>query len=410
MADSNEPQDIWLVIKQVVERAKPLVKQTFGEQVVITHYDNIAPDDRDHHFILRLFLQGENSPDTVILKYHARWGKIPWDEQSKETHRLANDYAGCYFLSQFDTPIPFSPKAYNIDLSKNLMLIEDIRQVDRNYVEVLLDDSRPNAEKELTKLMVYMAQMHGQTSQRVQEYITYRDELDERNARDHELIARALMDAIPQLKHAFTAIDFSVTDAFFDEYKMLIEIIREPNSFLGYVHGDPCPDNILIVDNQPQLIDFELSGAGLVLLDAMYLRMMFPTCWCVGETAPSLVEKLEDIYRAELSKYIPAAADDTQWQKYLTAACGYWVIYTLVLKLLWTGDFDTDTEWGISTQRKRIISRLGAFINVANQFSLWPQLTATFTQLYEHLVNRWEDSTDGLQLYPSMINDTAEDS
>ena len=409
MADPAEIQDIWLVIKQVVERSKPLVKKTFGEQTVITHYDNMAPDGRDHHFILRLFLQGGTSPDTVILKYHARWGKIPWDDNSKETHRLANDYAGCYFLSQFDNSIPFSPKAYSIDLSQNLMLIEDIRQVDKNYVDVLLDDNQPNAEIHLSNWMRYLAQMHGQTSQRIQDYIKYRDELDKRNARDHELIAIAFQAAIPQIKQAFAAIDFSASDEFFAEYQTLVEIIREPGAFFGYVHGDPCPDNILLVNNQPQLIDFELSGAGLVLLDAVYPRMMYPTCWCVGQTSPELVEKLESIYRAELSTYIPSAADDAQWQKYLTAACGYWVIYTLNLKILWTGDLDTDTEWGISTQRKRIISRLKAFVDMATEFGLWPHLTTTFTELHQHLVARWEDSSDGLQLYPAMLNDDAKE-
>lgn len=404
MSNSAETYDIWLLIKQVIERAKPLIKKSFGADVVVTHYDNLADDGRDHHFILRLFLRGVECPDTVVLKYHARWGKVLWDNQSKDSHRLANDYAGCYFLSQYGHKPPFSPKAYQVDFAQNLMLIEDLKDVEQNYVDVLLDNERTLATERLSRFMPYLAQMHGQTSQRIRTYIDFRNALDFRNARDHELMVTTLSKIIPNLKDALNAINFSVDDGFWVEYQQLLDIIRDPGDFMGYVHGDMCPDNILWVNDNPQLIDFELGGAGLVLLDAVYPRMMFPTCWCVGQIDLRLVEELEAVYRAELIKYIAAAADDFQWQKYLTAACGFWVIYTLVLKLIWTGDLDSDSEWGISTQHKRIVSRLRAFINISPECEQWPHLYNTFTALHSHLMTRWEDSSsEGLQLYPAMI-------
>ncbi len=406
MPNSAETHDdIWLFIKQVVDRAKPLLKKTFGPDVVVTHYDNLADDGREHHFILRLFLRGTECPDTAVLKYHARWGKILWDNESNDSHRLANDYAGCYFLSQYGHTPPFSPKAYQVDFAQGLMLIEDLQDVAQNYVDILLDSERPLAEDRLSKFMSHLATMHGQTSQQIDIYIDFRNALNSRNARDHELMVQTMQKIVPDLKNAFNAIDFSIDKGFWQEYQELLDIIREPGDFLGYVHGDICPDNILWVNDEPQLIDFELGAAGLVLLDAVYPRMMFPTCWCVGQIDLTLVEKLENLYRAELSQYIEAASDDAQWQKYLTAACGFWVIYTLVLKFMWTGDFDSDSEWGISTHRKRIISRLQAFTNLSPQNGLWPHLYNTFAALHEHLMTRWGDSTEGLQLYPSMIND-----
>ena len=52
--------------------------------------------------------------------------------------------------------------------------------------------------------------------------------------------------------------------------------------FVGLVHGDPCPDNVRVVDGRCVLFDFEMAGLGAIVLDAAYRKAPFPSCSCFG--------------------------------------------------------------------------------------------------------------------------------
>lgn len=54
------------------------------------------------------------------------------------------------------------------------------------------------------------------------------------------------------------------------EIGFVAQHMAEPGAWLGLVHRDPCPDNVLLAETGARLLDFESAGPGHILLDATY--------------------------------------------------------------------------------------------------------------------------------------------
>lgn len=174
--------------------------------------------------------------------------------------------------------------------------------------------------------------------------------------------------------------------------------ILDPGPFLAYIHGDPCPDNWLVTSAGSKLLDFEFGRFGLALLDGVYGRAHFPTCWCVSRLPAELPLQMEAVYRAELVRGCPAAADDRLFYPAVVAACAYWAIticqWAPVDKLL-----AEDSVWGEATMRQRIILRLNIAARLAAEHGTLEALGHTFDQLGARLRALWPEATT-LDLYP----------
>jgi hypothetical protein len=150
-----------------------------------------------------------------------------------------------------------------------------------------------------------------------------------------------------------------------------------------------------------RLIDFEFGRFGHALLDGIYGRMMFPTCWCANRLPGGLVTQMESVYRAELAAGCPEAEDDHVFETALVHACAFWVVNTLGRHL--EGALGEDRPWGIATMRPRLLARLEAFIATAAEFDQLPAVRGTASRLLEVLEKRWPEAPQ-LPLYPAFRN------
>lgn len=129
------------------------------------------------------------------------------------------------------------------------------------------------------------------------------------------------------------------------------------------LHGDPCPGNDLHTADGVKFIDLEGAAWGSGLVELAYLRIGFPTCWCVTAADPALLHRAERTYaatwRAETGAELPID---------LTDACAGWLIRgdALVERAL-RGTADQlarlpyeDWSWGTGTARQRLAHRLAA--------------------------------------------------
>lgn len=130
-------------------------------------------------------------------------------------------------------------------------------------------------------------------------------------------------------------------------------VSAQPGPFRSWVHHDPCPDNVLLAAGTARLIDFERSGSGFCLMDAAYLRMGFPTCWCAGTVPAAIVARVEAAYRRALAPAMPEAADDFRFEAGMQAACALWFLRRLgwLLRLAMA----EDATWGIAPRRSRLL-------------------------------------------------------
>lgn len=144
---------------------------------------------------------------------------------------------------------------------------------------------------------------------------------------------------------------------------------------LGVVHGDPCPDNVVIDDDGVcRMFDFEFTTSGPVALDAAYLVAPFPSCWCFAPLPPEVVDAAVSAYRAVL----PVS------DRALSAA----TVITAVSTLALVDHVRTeDQSWGLTTMRPRLLAWLDA---CARQPS-FPEAADRAAELANELRSLWGD-------------------
>lgn len=151
----------------------------------------------------------------------------------------------------------------------------------------------------------------------------------------------------------------------------------------GVVHGDPCPDNVVIgEDGLCRIFDFEFATAGPVALDAAYLLAPFPSCWCFGPLPPDVVRDAMAAYRAVLP------IDD----RALSAATVITAVSTLALVDRVRVE---DLPWGLTTMRPRLLAWLDACVAQPS----FPDAAERADQLAAELRTAWGDVS--AQPYPA---------
>ncbi|WP_448333770.1 aminoglycoside phosphotransferase family protein [Streptomyces sp. DSM 41534] len=128
------------------------------------------------------------------------------------------------------------------------------------------------------------------------------------------------------------------------------------------LHGDPCPGNDMHTSSGTRFIDFEQAALGHGLVELAYLRIGFPTCWCVTAPAQPLLDAAEAAYRTAWRHATGAEVRDD-----LTDACAGWLLRgDALVERAYRGTADHlskvpdgDWRWGTATARQRLVHRLG---------------------------------------------------
>jgi hypothetical protein len=182
------------------------------------------------------------------------------------------------------------------------------------------------------------------------------------------------------------------------ELAVLFQRLHDPGPWLALVHGDPCPDNVLLTAQGAALLDFEFAAPGHALIDAVYWRIGFPTCWCAGRVPDTVAELVERAYRDAVASAIPDVRDAAAFSREYAVA----VVVRLFGSLEWHLDtaLKGDSTWGRATQRNRILWHLQAAIEAMERADALPGLRRVAQAWLTDLGERWPD-VQMLSVYPA---------
>ncbi|MFJ2176494.1 phosphotransferase family protein [Streptomyces sp. NPDC087851] len=158
------------------------------------------------------------------------------------------------------------------------------------------------------------------------------------------------------------------------------------------LHGDPCPGNDMHTSTGVRFIDFEQSALGNGLVELAYLRIGFPTCWCVTDPGPDILVAAETAYRTAWRD-----ATGTEVQGDLTDACAGWLLRgdALVQRAQrgtvdHLGDIpDRDWKWGTATARQRLAHRLRIVSQMVEGDGELKDLGMLAAAMRESVLTRW---------------------
>jgi Ser/Thr protein kinase RdoA (MazF antagonist) len=139
---------------------------------------------------------------------------------------------------------------------------------------------------------------------------------------------------------------------------------------VGLVHGDPCPDNVLISEAGCHLIDFEQASMASVALDFAYLLAPFPSCWCFGRLPRDLVVEAVAGYEGALADAGVTLGDE--WTEAVAAALAAFAVVRVGNE---AASPDDGTTWGTTTMRPRLAAWTGSLLAAPGN-DAFPHVTA----------------------------------
>ncbi len=367
--------------------------------------DGTAVEGRD--YVLRFNVQDGPAamPERVISKRARSWG-MPYDPDSPDpnnpAHGLLADWTGLELLSQVAGDAEIAPRFYGGDRALGLIVIEDLGTGDRPD-HLMLGDDPAAAEAVMVELAAKLGTMHARTVGRTPDFEAIRARLGARTVQDRHRDA-TLGTA---LRATIDVLGVAPPPGLDDELRLLTEAIMHPGPFLAYTHGDPCPDNWLRVDGKLRLLDFEGGRFRHALIDGVYGRIHFPTCWCVNRTPAHVTLRMEAAYRAELVKGCAEAADDARYFRAVVEGCAYWAIGMcewIVQRESWYEEpraMQQDQRWGIATLRQRALVRSDILSRTTQELGHLEAIGHTFARMAAKLRTIWPPEADAMPLYPA---------
>jgi hypothetical protein len=414
MSENNDEQTVEAERKrgEVRAAAERVLSAALGGGVRLRQTDVLR--ERYRNGVVRLAVEEAppGVPESVIVKFvdgHGNRRYDPADDSHESTAwRLRNEWAGNRFLNDVGGEPPLSARFYGGDHTAGCIVLEDLGADGECLADRLQGDDPARAEAGLVAYAASLGRMHARTAGRADAYARLRRSLGGREAGDGCLTdgGREFVEGVGRLRATCGKLGVPVADGFDDEMESVRETLNAPGPFLTFAPGDTCPDNHrILADGSLRFFDFEFAGFRHALLDAAYLYLPFPTCWCVRRVPPALLPRLEAAYRDELARGVPEAADDAVFFPALVRACAYWAVTTLVAA--WAAGLESalekDDRWGLATVRQRHPLRLENVAGLAERHGELPAFARTARALSARLRALWPD-TDEMPLYTPFEN------
>jgi aminoglycoside phosphotransferase (APT) family kinase protein len=184
------------------------------------------------------------------------------------------------------------------------------------------------------------------------------------------------------------------------ELAALVDRLKEAPGH-ALLHGDPCPGNDLYAAGEVRFVDFEQAALGNGLAELAYLRVGFPTCWCVTEVPEPLLGRAEAAYRTTWHALTGSPPEGD-----VTDACAGWLIRgDALVQRAHRGDTDhlarlpaEDWSWGTVSARERLAHRLTVVARLTVGRDDLSAVSHLVTTMRERMGSRWP----GLRPPPSI--------
>ncbi|MGW2102796.1 phosphotransferase [Streptomyces olivaceoviridis] len=187
------------------------------------------------------------------------------------------------------------------------------------------------------------------------------------------------------------ALEVPVTTGVSGELNDLVDRLDQAPGH-ALLHGDPCPGNDLHTATGIRFIDFEQASLGSGLMELAYLRIGFPTCWCVTSASEPLLERAESAYRDEWR-----TLTGSEVQEQLADACTGWLLRGDALVERARRE-STDHlariphrgwKWGTATARQRLVHRLGVVSQMTAGDTSLSGVSSLSTAMRQRMLTRW---------------------
>jgi aminoglycoside phosphotransferase (APT) family kinase protein len=383
-------------LEDAVAAASAVLSDAWGRQVMIEAVRSLGEAERRNIVLRAQAVQDGAAPRSIIIKATRAASYDPQAVNAYEASGFVKEWAATSYLARHASAGKFTPALLAADRKQGVLVYSDLGEGLSSLVGPLLHGTADEAERALIAYAEALAALHRAT-------IGCRDAhcaiLGEGFAAAYiPPPAHRWIETVARVPHTLLGGDFPE-----DEMGLILHHLRQPGCWQALVHGDPCPDNVLLqADRRALLIDFEFARPGHALLDAAYWRMGFPTCWCAGTIPAAVRHRIDHAYRAAIADVVPAARDDDTFRRESAIIDAAWLLGSLAWLL--QDALSDDATWGRATNRSRIITYLQLAIRSAEEADILPRLRKLAAVWQDDLRSRWPD-TAILSDFPAFTKD-----
>jgi hypothetical protein len=255
-------------VQEIMARAGKALSKASGGTVVLGQMEVLSNDHR-RNFIARAAAgHTDGSTRSVIVKATRSPSYDPTHENVLQASGLVKEWVACAFLAARAPGRGHGSALLAGDVAGGIMVFEDLGADLASLVDPLLKGTAQEAERALKLYATALGRLHADTvgcldgHHEALQFVfgsgRSRRPPGWRVEKDAELVVNRL-GGTPSAS----------------ELELLSSRLSDPGPWLTLIHGDPCPDNALLVDQRIRLIDYEFARPSHALLDGIYWRMGF---------------------------------------------------------------------------------------------------------------------------------------
>ncbi|HEX4721709.1 MAG TPA: hypothetical protein VH333_04290 [Pseudonocardiaceae bacterium] len=378
-------------VSETVARAEQVLSHRFGATIRLADPEHLGGSGRSTVVRVRVASSPFSLPRTLVVK---RYGPASLPPIGDEFVQEAVSYQ---LFTAFSPEDRMCPEMFAHDGAARLVVLEDLGRAPTLADKLLAGDARA-AERALLSWSRSLGRLHASTAGREADF----------DALSRRLGVSRLTDPLSSAGHqAFEELPELLADAIGvvtsgDAHRRAAAStwLLDSHTHRAFSPSDACPDNNVITSRGVRFLDFEGGCWRNVLLDAGYLRVPFPSCWCSFSLPPGMTEAMVAAWRAEIRDVWPDLDDDAVLLPALLDAQLLWVWVSTWWFLPRQGE-DDDQVGSDARAPLRSIALRSRWLRLATEATRAgePDLAAHAQAVAAGLANRFGDQR--LPAYPA---------
>jgi hypothetical protein len=379
-------------VSETVARAEQVLSHRFGATIRLADPEHLGGSGKSTVVRVRVASSPFSLPRTLVVKRYGPAG------QQVVGDAYVQEAVSYQLFTAFSPEDRMCPEMFAHDGAVRLVVLEDLGRAPTLENKLLGNDPKA-AERALLSWSRSLGRLHASTAGREADF----DALSRRlgSSRVTDPLSSAGHQAFEELPELLTDAIGVVTSGEAHRRASAASWLLDSHSHRAFSPSDACPDNNVITSRGVRFLDFEGGCWRNVLLDAGYLRVPFPTCWCSFTLPAGMTEAMVAAWRAEVRDVWPDLDDDAVLLPALLDAQLLWVWVSTWWFLPRVGQDDGPVESDARSPRRSVALR-----------SRWQQLARDAARAGEHdvvaqahevvagLVRRFGDR-DELPAYPA---------
>ncbi|HWC82453.1 MAG TPA: hypothetical protein VG756_21085 [Pseudonocardiaceae bacterium] len=311
LSDSVAPE-----VLDTVAAAEQVLSHRFGAPVRLAEPEALGGSGSSTVLRVRVAATPFSLPRTLVVKHYGAPGT---DRQADNFISEAVSYQLFTALSPEER---MCPEMFAHDAGERLVVLEDLGRAPTLADKLLADDARA-AERALLSWARSLGRLHASTAGREADFDALSRRWGVPRIKD-PLIAEGHQ-ALTELPGLLSeALDLDTPAAVAERAASTAWLVDSPRD-RAFSPSDACPDNNVITSKGVRFLDFEGGCWRNVLLDAGWLRVPFPSCWCSFALPAGMTEAMVAAWRAEVRGVWPNLDDDAVLTPGLLDAQLFWV-------------------------------------------------------------------------------------